>query len=432
MRSKTLHFPVALLTAMSLLVASCSDYTNNNKGNTPAGGNTPSNPPTSGKPGNDDVYGDPNAGDFTEEKMLINIGINVMARAADNFAAQAPVLKNSIRQYCEALTNGPARREEAQVKMDWERTMSAYHEMEAAPMALKDRGDYFGSNLYFWPYLNTCDIDNAVLENSKAPVDASRTLHNRKGLGAIEYLLFEGTLTSSCNMRAHPHMQEWNARQETQKKLERCMWAQELVKDVEAKSQEIKAKWDVKGENFTSRIVNNSKGTKEAINALTDSMANIEILKDAKLGVPTARHKDCAMDKCPQQVEHKYSGASLASAEAQLKGFKAIFTGSFSNQPAFGFDDLLIKAGRQDVSQKLIAALDRAIASVQNAQTLGTFQEQVEAMDPALCKASTMGDRKVEICAVHADVREVAFLLKTEVLAALALRAPPTHQGDND
>jgi hypothetical protein len=58
--------------------------------------------------------------------------------------------------------------------------------------------------------------------------------------------------------------------------------------------------------------------------------------------------------------------------------------------------------------------------------------EQIEAVNPALCKASTMTDRKEEICAVHADVREVAFLLKTEVLAALALRAPPSHQGDND
>jgi hypothetical protein len=43
-----------------------------------------------------------------------------------------------------------------------------------------------------------------------------------------------------------------------------------------------------------------------------------------------------------------------------------------------------------------------------------------------------MTDRQVEICAVHADVRDVAFIFKTEVLAALALKAPPTHQGDND
>ncbi|HEY1079603.1 MAG TPA: hypothetical protein VGE46_05880, partial [Bdellovibrio sp.] len=83
-------------------------------------------------------------------------------------------------------------------------------------------------------------------------------------------------------------------------------------------------------------------------------------------------------------------------------------------------------------SNKIVAALDKALASVRAVQNKGTLVEQIDAMDSALCKASTMSDRKEEICAVHADVRDVAFLLKTEVLAALALRAPPTHQGDND
>jgi hypothetical protein len=93
---------------------------------------------------------------------------------------------------------------------------------------------------------------------------------------------------------------------------------------------------------------------------------------------------------------------------------------------------LLIQVGRSDVSEKMLTALDRALLSVRDAQNKGSLLEQVEAMNPVFCKASTMSNRKEEICAVHADVREVAFLLKAEVLAALALRAPPTHQGDND
>lgn len=431
MRSKFLRMQVALLTALSLIVASCSDYTST-KPNSPNGGNGGQNTPTT--PSKPDAGTDPNAAPFSEENMLKNISMNVMARAASDFAAQAPALKTSVRQYCEALANGSsARREEAQAKADWERAMFAYHQVEAVPLPLKDKGEYLAANLYFWPYLNTCEIDKAVVKNAESPVDGSRALHNTKGLAALEYLLFENTLTSSCNMRANPQMQEWNERPAAQKKLERCLWAQELMNDVEAKAQQLGAKFDVAGENYGQKIVNNPKGAKEAINALSDSIIlQAETIKDAKLGVPMGRYKGCSYDKCPEQVEHKYSGASLASAEATLKGLRAIFTGSFSTQPAHGLDDLLAKAGRQDVADKLIQAIDRSLASLQKAQDSGTLKEQIEAMDAELCKSSTKDNRQVEICAVHADFREVAFLLKTEFLAALALRAPPTHQGDND
>ncbi|UXR64730.1 imelysin family protein [Bdellovibrio bacteriovorus] len=436
MKAKSLILKVSLAAAACLLMASCSDFFDTDKPTT-SRGSTPGN--NSNKPQDGSLPGEfqkPNEGPFSEEKMLINIGVNVLSRSADNFAATVPVLKNSLRQYCEALSNGSsARREETQAQLDWERAMLAFHELEAAPFGpLLDDGRFLNDYIYSWPYLNTCDIDKKAYENSNTPISSDRLLFNVRGLSAIEYLLFEKSLKSTCNLRANPAMKEWNDRPASQKKLDRCLWAQELVKDVEVKSATLKSRWSVAEGNFTKALIDGSryKSIKESINGLTDAMAHIEKLKDAKLGAPMARHKDCTEDKCPRTVEHLYSGLSLGSAEAQLKGFRAIFTGSFSNQPAYGLDDLLEKSGRSDVAAKVVAALDKAIASVQAAQDKGSLFDQIEAMDPALCKATTMTDRKEEICAVHADVREVAFLLKTEVLAALALRAPPTHQGDND
>ncbi|WII73503.1 imelysin family protein [Bdellovibrio sp. 22V] len=433
MQSKSLVLKASLAVATCLLTASCADFFQSEK-------SSPSGPGTNGtQSGGGSLppeFQKPNEGSFSEQKMLINIGTNVIARAVDNFNTQVPVLKNSLRQYCETLATGAsARREETQAQLDWERVMLAFHEIEAAPFGpLMDNGRYLNDYMYSWPYLNTCDIDKKVFEHSQTPVTADRLLFNVRGLSALEYLLFEKSYKSTCNLRANPTMAEWNARSEQQKKLDRCQWAQELVKDVQAKAQDLQFAWAIESGNFTKTMIDGSRysSMKESINALTDALAHIEKLKDTKLGKPTARHKDCTEDKCPKDVEHLYSGLSLASAEAQLKGFKAIFTGSYSNQPGFGLDDLLIQSGRADVSEKVIAALDQALRSLRAAQDNGTLKEQVEAMDSALCKATTMTDRKVEICAVHADVREVAFLLKTEVLAALALRAPPTHQGDND
>lgn len=434
MNTKSMILKISMAMATCLLTASCSDFFDPEKSTTQTGGN-----PTTGgnKPGTiPNEFQKPNEGPFSEEKMLINIGVNVLSRSADDFAATIPVLKNSIRQYCEALANSSsATREKTQAQLDWERAMLAFHQLEAAPFGpLMDDGRFLNDYLYSWPYLNTCDIDKKVYEHTLNPVDAKRLLFNVRGLGAIEYLLFEQTLTSKCNLRANPQMRDWNALSVAQKRQDRCVWAHELIQDVETKANTLKSRWAVSEGNFTKALIDGSRyaSVKEAINALTDAMAQIEKLKDAKLGKPMARHKDCAEEKCSADVEHLYSGLSLASAEAQLKGFRAIFTGSFSSQPAFGLDDLLEKSGRSDVAARVISALDKAIASLRAAQENGSLYDQVEAMDPAACKQTTMTDRKVEICAVHADVREVAFLLKTEVLVALALRAPPTHQGDND
>ena len=433
MQVKSLLARTTLGLATILLTASCADFFQDNKATSTKNTNSGNNLPAGQLPGE---FQKPNEGPFSEQKMLINIGLNVISRSADDFAAQVPVLKQSVRQYCEALAAGSsAQRQENQVKMDWERTMMAFHSVRSIPLGpLMDDGRFLNDYIYSWPYLNTCNIDKNVFENVQAPTSSERLLFNVRGLGAIEYLLFENSYVSTCNMRANPTMADWNARTLAQKKLDRCVWAQELMNDIDSKAQGLKIKWAVEQGNFTHTLVNNTRypNTKEAINALTDALADIEILKDAKLGKPTARHKDCYNDKCPSDVEHRYSGASLLSAEAQLKTFKAVFTGSYAQQEAYGLKDLLGKSGRADVAQKLIRAIDQALASVVAAQDRGTLEEQVLAMDPELCKQTTMTDRKVEICAVHADVREVAFLLKTEVLAALALRAPPTHQGDND
>ncbi|MNS97331.1 Imelysin [compost metagenome] len=167
---------------------------------------------------------------------------------------------------------------------------------------------------------------------------------------------------------------------------------------------------------------------KQAINALVDSLASIETVKDRKLGRPMGRHAECTSDKCSQDVEHKYSGLSLQAVSAQLTALRNIFTGG----NGMGLDDALIKANRADVARNFLSAIDQAQTSVEAAIQQGTLQEQIEAVDATLCKETTQEDRKASICAVHADIRQVASVLKTEVIVALALTAPPAHQGDKD
>lgn len=428
--------PLTVLFSLTFLVSGCGDFMGAANVKSPERVNMEPVP----QMGSEVLPADflnPNEGDFSERKMLINIGTQVLAKQAESFANQLPILKESLEQYCVDLRSGSsAENSKVQAQSDWKRTMLAFHNLEGAPFGpFINRGRYIADYLYAFPYLNTCGIDQNVVASAKEPLAVGSLLYNVRGLGAIEYLLFESSLQSKCNIRANPHIKIWNDLPASVKNLQRCEWALSLVHDAQEKAELLKSDWAVKGGNYTLQLVEGNVYTseKEALNALTDAMSHIEFLKDTKLGRPLGRHRDCAEGKCPEDIEHRFSGISLEAAEAQLKSFRWVFYGSMDrNAKAFGFDDLLIKVGRQDVVERMTVAMDRALFSLRAIQQRGSLERQIQEADAAQCKVSTSDTRLVEVCAVHADVREVAFIFKTEVLVALSLRAPPAQQGDND
>src|SRR3989338_300284 len=430
----TLRFQIVILISTAILFfTGCSDFFSSDK--TSNSTQTPSAP--SGQSLPEDLL-HPNEGEFSEKKLLANLGLNVFAKQAQNLAVQVPALKYSIEAYCTALESGEeAVPQKSDVVRDWQRVMIALHTIEGAPFGpYINRGRFIADYLYSWPFLNTCGIDQNVYSwfHQQKP-KAQELFYNLRGLAAIEYLLFEDSLMSRCNIVAQPQMQQWNNQTTAQKKRQRCEWSLQLMTDIDEKAKILYSDWSTSGGHYTAQMVSAQIFTneKEALNAITDALSNIEKLKDLKLGRPLGRHKDCDDVSCAKDVEHIYSGFSLQAGEAQLLGFKAIFFGSSSSSAkAFGFDDMLIQHGRQDVVTRMDLALDKAIASIKNAQNNGHLKDQIENMNPMDCKESTSDRRLVEICAVHADIRDVAFIFKTEVLTALSLRAPPLQQGDND
>ncbi len=428
--------PLAILFSLTFLISGCSDFLGSANVKSPArenGGQVP-------QKGSEVLPADflnPNEGEFSERKMLINLGTQVFAKQAESFANQLPILKESLEQYCGDMRSGiSAETSKAQAQADWKRAMLAFHSLEGAPFGpFVNRGRFIADYLYAFPYLNTCGIDQNVVASAKEPLAVGSLLYNVRGLGAIEYLLFESSLKSKCNVRANPHIKIWNELPASVKSLQRCEWALALVNDAQEKAELLKTDWSVKGGNYTLQLVEGKiySNEKEALNALTDALSHIEFLKDTKLGRPLGRHRDCSEEKCPEDVEHRFSGISLEAADSQLRSFRILFYGSSDrNVKAFGFDDLLGKVGRQDVVDRMTVAMDKALVSLRAIQQSGTLEKQIEEFDATQCKASNSDNRLVEICAVHADVREVAFIFKTEVLVALSLRAPPAQQGDND
>lgn len=381
----------------------------------------------------------PNQGSFTETKMLSNLISNVFIPAADQFQIATSQLSLTIQNYCGSLKS----EDEVsywidELARDFRRSIQAFHQVDAVPF-----GPYTANNrriadtIYAWPLLNSCGLDQQTLAlASGSSIDITENLLNLRGLGAIEYLLFEKSLMTKCNARAFPKLQEWNQQTDLQKKQQRCELAVLMAQDVQQKAQELKAAWNPESGNFVKQLVGGQmyRTNKDAVNALTDAALNIDRLKDERLARPLGRYRTCLEESCPQDVEHLHSGLSLLAVETQLKTFQKLFYGSDqSDEFAFGFDDMLKHYGHADLANRLRFALEKATKSVRDLQKNGkTLQAQILEMDPAACKRSTMENREVEVCSVHADVREVGSLFKTELLLALSLRAPASHQGDND
>ena len=373
----------------------------------------------------------PHQGTFNQEKMLANIGAYVLYPMTSQLRLNSEILLQNIQQN---------RIDQAQ--LTWKEAMLNYHFLDAAPIGpLTDPQLRLGEQIYSWPYMNLCGVDHEVLKakNEKNLYQAPE-LFTLKGLAVLEYLLFDEVRGTECNPR-NPRNQvvvEWTQEPDTIKKQDRLFYARIIAQDLVKKTRSLESFWDPQGYNFTYRLMSGRLNLtlKEAVNTLSDSMFNIEKVKDVKLGKPLGLYKDCLSEnkKCPESIEHLWSHISLDAVEAQVKGFESVFLGRDQGHQhnGFGFDDFLISMNRQDVAESMQQNLDLFYASLKQVQTLGSMESQVLDMNAEACQNSTIENKLVPICSMFQDLRQITTKMKTEFLVALSLRAPPTYQGDND
>lgn len=383
-----------------------------------------------------------NEGEFSEEKMLANIGTNVIAKNVEEFALQANLLKNRVERYCEDINGGiesPASEKAAQDQ--WEVAMLAFHVMDAASIGPAEKiGDEevitgpLSENIYSWPFFNFCGVDQEVQKYTQGTPINKKMSSNRKGLAALEYVLFEKTLDTQCSLKAMPKMAEWVAQTTLKKKQDRCALAQFYAEDIVSKAELLNEAWDPTRENYTVSLVDNTeyKSVTAAVNAMSDALFSLETLKDKKLGAAiNVSAESCGEVKCMDRVEHKWSGLSLKAMAASIQGFKEAFYGANnSTVKAFGFDDYLISKGHPELVQEMEQMINKAINKVNTLDAEGTFFDQLTAADTGGCDGQKMTSQP--LCSLYDDVRAVTTAHKTDILTILSLKAPATFQGDND
>lgn len=294
----------------------------------------------------------------------------------------------------------------------------------AIPEILGGRG--LRDAIYVFP-TNRCFVDVVVERRVyEDPPALAMQASFARGLGAIEYQLFAESTEHGCDPGASTRVDDaaWAALGPEGVRRRR---ADAMVADARLARQAAEAllaAWSPGKGDFAGELARAGAGSsvypssQAALNAMYWAMFYLDrSVKDMKLGVPTGLSELCGAPSCPGLLESRWAGRSVEHVAENLVGLQQLYLGGPAGGDAIGWDDLLWSIGQEALAIEVETAIAEALA----------MARAIPSVD-----AASFADHEAELEALHAAVKRVTDLLKTEVAGVLALTPPPGAGEDND
>ncbi len=352
-----------------------------------------------------------------------------IARQTAAFTASTVKLDQAISGYCA----NPITNDKAPVRAAWKETILLWEEIElfqVGPIAANEK--QLKTAIYGWPQQsNNCRIDEEALKASKNPAYVLPINTNRKGLQALEYLLFEETLVSSCSA-ANAIAKEWNALTPEAKTQARCAYLKPLSMELQALATTVNQVWGQEGNNYLTSVVGNAEAEKTALQSLYENLFYLDIeVKNYKLATPAGHDKLFCPNSpapCLGKDEFPLSGISREAIQANIKSFTNLIYGfeDANQKRPGGFAALVREVGDATVatrSETITRELSTIFAS-QNESLTSLIAQQ----DKENCEESQISI----LCQLRKSIKQVSNELKYEYSRLLSLTVPAGPQGDND
>jgi predicted lipoprotein len=302
----------------------------------------------------------------------------------------------------------------------WTAAMLAWQLLEplqfgptAAPGSLTGGAGYRDA-VYSWPLTNRCAIERGILdETSKPPAWFDVKLINTYGLDALEFTLFAAPSQTSCPV-ALALQPLFDAAGQSGMATKRLAYARALGERLAADASAQLSAW----ESFRFEVERAGE-TGAAYPAVRDPLDHLITAllyldtqtKDTKLAHPAGLSPDCAAAICPEAVEHRWSGISRQAAGQNLLTFAAVLE-------AGGLGQHLRDHSPEGAI--LVGNLERSLAlAASRFEAQGSLAELVVS-DPDA------------VLAMHAAVKDLTDLIKTQLIALLNIRLPNEGDADND
>jgi uncharacterized protein len=318
-------------------------------------------------------------------------------------AADAPALAGARQAFAEAMDS-------------WQ----VLEVMQFGPTAPSDvrGGQDFRDQIYPWPLGGRCAVEEVVVSRAYEAADLEAALLvNRRGLGAIEYLLFYEGADTECAPSSSAFA-AWAELAAEERGARKRAYAAAVARQISARAARLDDAWDPAKMNFVQTMRSAGSNAvyptaKTAIETVGIALFYVDTkVKDRKVGMPL--DEGCATASC---LESRFAGRSKANIRANLVGLRRVLEGCEEGFAGLGFDDLLSDLGQAGQLATLHAALiaaEGALAAI----------EQPD-LDQALAQ-----DR-ASVMALRDAIAAVTTLLKTDFVGVLGFE-PSIIPTDND
>ncbi len=363
-----------------------------------------------------------------ERALLRALATDVIRPSVVAFASQTVALQAAVTAWCPTLAGdeATAAKAAAAAQTAWLAAATAWQRL--APMAVGPLADAdVSESIYSWPLVNPCAVDQGVNTlRTAGVVDVAKSLPNRKGLDALETLLFRTELESTCPPQAAP--QGWDALTPAERRAARCAYAVKVAEALQTRAQSLKAAWSDGDANYVEVLANaGAAGTAgsvwasshAALNAVSDASLSLEVgLKGRRLGAPlgiAANPCGTIGVACSQALESPWAHRGTELLRANLAGGRAILLGASDDAP--GFDDWLIRKGAAPAAATLVTRLNEA-------------RDALDALPTPLHDA--LAKKPETVKAAYAAIGALTHHMETQLLVALSLQVPAAVAGDAD
>lgn len=350
--------------------------------------------------------------DAARAALLADVGPQVVLPALRRFQDAA-----------DALVAALATDDAAGARAAFGAAAAAWQEVEAmqvGPLASSldsAAGEDLRDGVYSWPTVNPCRVDQETFAQGYAAEGfLAAAAVNVTGLDALEALLFRPSAQEECPSQVGID-EGWAGLGDAERDARRAAYARVLADDVAARAAALVARWDPAAGDFGGALAAAGAAGSvwaspaDAVDHVFAAAYYVEThTKALKLAVPLGL---ATGTPDPTAVESLWSAASTPWIAANLRGFRALFTGG----DGFGFDDLLAAAGEDALSAEILAATDAALAA---AQAIELPLEQALLDDAA------------SVQALYNAVDALVDLLRDDVTVAVSVRVPSEAAGDND
>lgn len=372
---------------------------------------------------------DPTDGDgIGPREVLVSLADNVFAPSHAEFHVAAQAFEAEVETYAEVVASG-GDVDAAAVTMReaYEASMLAWQRVEVMQLgpaagASGVSGEFLRDEVYSWPAINPCRIDQELVAGEYGEADFVQSrLVNVYGFDALEYLLFNDSPANACPPQLPINQDgQWDALGEAEIATRRAAYAAAIAGGITAVGATLEATW-AEGGQWHGYLSDPESGPLGSVQVAMDEVLRAMFyidrsLKDIKVGRP-AGIKDCSADICPGDVESPYAGLSRAQAVANLEGFRRLFYAGADADSGQGFDEWLGALGEGALSDEMLMDLQGAIDALEAVD--GTFVDALVA-DGASLDAS------------HAAIVELTDDLKGDFPTVLMLNIPSEAAGDAD